>query len=83
MTRDEQIPYDPGLLPLRRAVAKLRYLNDSLIWATLGVPLAEELAKVEGSWFGEPRPVSGDARYAAENIDEAIRDFRTIEGMIT
>jgi hypothetical protein len=77
-----EIPDDPGLGALRRAVARVHYLNNPLIWQTLGLPLADELAKVEGSWLTDsPIAVSSSARYIAENIDAAIHDFALIQGM--
>jgi hypothetical protein len=75
-----EIPDDPGLGSLRRAVLRVYSLNSPVIWQTLGLPLADELAKVEASWLtSKPVDVSEAARRIAENIDAAIRDFTLIQ----
>jgi hypothetical protein len=71
---------DPDLLTMRRAVAQVVQLNDPLIWETLGLPLAQTLAQMEGSLLsGQPVEIPEAQRYVAENIDAAIVSFRLIK----
>ncbi len=77
-----EIPPDPDLLTMRRAVNRLRLLNDPPMWEYLGIPLAETLAKMEGSFLGgEPVEIPEAQRYVAQNIDEAIRSFHLVRAV--
>lgn len=71
------------LLAARRAVAMLSRLDDPDVWRILGIPLAQDLARMEAEMLtsdAEPR-LSEGLRYQAHNIDGCIRSYQLLKAM--